>query len=1392
MVLESLEDRLLLTVQPTPVTLTPNPAEAVPFANTIVATFISPSDPNPGDFTAGSSINWGDSTTDTFPAGGLAIVPLGTTSTGPQFAVEGSHTYGEAYIGESLPVTVTIHDNVDATDAAVVSTASIVDAPLTNSGPVPFSGTEGTTLTSIPLATFFRPSTDHNVADYVASVDWGDGTPIDPTAVVSIASQGTGGAPDTVDVAGSHTYAHKGTYNVAVKLTDHGVQSSTVVDTATIHGATLTSTLTTTIDAATGSPLTGVTVAAFTDSNLLAGPGDFAASVSWGGVVVPGTVVQTGPGAFAVLSSHTFSTPATNVPVTTTVVDTAGTVPVGDLPTTLVNTGSVTADVVASPLILTASPIVATAGTDLLTGTLLATFQNTAGPGNLADYSATVDFGNGLGAIAAQIVANGSTYAIYAPTAPAIVYATSGTYPVQITVTDTVAGISAPASTTATVTAAPLVAAATQPVVTATQQTPLKRVQVSSFTDANTLLPLTAFTASIDWGDGTPNTTGQVVEPGGVGTPYFVLGSHTYADPTTTPATPDPITVTIHADGASVVTATTASVAASVLTGTPSPVLAVEGMPLTNVRVATFTDAALPGPIGAYSAMIDWGTGTPTVGTIVPLGGGTFAVEGSFTYSGEFAPPQPPYAITTTISHDGIAATTVTSPVTISGAALSGMAIPVYATVAKPFTGDVAFFTDANPSGVAADFTATIVWGDGGTTVGTVVAAGGGFVVTGADPNSGAGYTFAKAGTYVDSVTVNSVSGSTFTAYSTATVAPAKLTVTGVTLTAPIYPAFTATTTSPLATIVDADPAATPAGYTVTINWGDGKVTPGSVAVDPSGAFVVLGSHQYAATGTYSVIIGVSSTSGSSAQAVSTLDVTDTPLTVGPPTIIQATQGKPFTATVATFTNPNPFSVAADYASMIAWGDGTTSSGTVVKLQNGVFAVVGSHTYATMNLGGPAYPVTVAIQDGGIGGSTASVVDAAIVYSATPLSLPSNFTIPVDQQYTGAVATFIQGNLSPVGLIPGTSYTTSIDWGDGTPPTAGTVVAIPGGFQVIGTHTYLNARTTGNSDVFPVTVAIGDNAGDFNLITSLATVTDAAFTAMLSPSTDTGISPLDAMTTDEQPVYYGQAEAGAKIDLFAIAAGSTTSNLVAVTSANASGAWSTPTSLLFNGKYLVTAVEIDGSGNILTSVQASPTASQGPLVVDTTGPRVIAVTFGPKAGQITVTFQGGVSGLDPQSLANANNYTLQKGTKSFGKLLVTSIDTNLPNGMARVVVTINHGKKLGGGTYLLTFRSGGIKSLAGAPLDGLYYGSFPSGDGIPGGNFVAEIDFAHHKVYAPRTVIGTAKPIQASPLPAVSATIAAKTTTSTVKAADLVPLDVQDAALDDLGTLGHLTKKKKS
>jgi hypothetical protein len=99
-----------------------------------------------------------------------------------------------------------------------------------------------------------------------------------------------------------------------------------------------------------------------------------------------------------------------------------------------------------------------------------------------------------------------------------------------------------------------------------------------------------------------------------------------------------------------------------------------------------------------------------------------------------------------------------------------------------------------------------------------------------------------------------------------------------------------------------------------------------------------------------------------------------------------------------------------------------------------------------------------------------------------------------------------------------------------------------------------------------------------------------------------------------------------------------------------------------------------------------------------------------------------------------------------GKWVVTNVtatpDPTIPFAYD-VAVTFNGGAQIKGGFYLFTIRdssngNSSVQDLAENHLDGVFYGSFPSGNGINGSDFVAELQAVHNKVFAPQTIIGTA------------------------------------------------------
>ena len=84
---------------------------------------------------------------------------------------------------------------------------------------------------------------------------------------------------------------------------------------------------------------------------------------------------------------------------------------------------------------------------------------------------------------------------------------------------------------------------------------------------------------------------------------------------------------------------------------------------------------------------------------------------------------------------------------TVADATLTATAMPISATKGASVTATVATFTDADPNAAVGDFTATITWGDGTTSTGTITEKNGVFSVAGT-------HTFAEEGKETASVVI--------------------------------------------------------------------------------------------------------------------------------------------------------------------------------------------------------------------------------------------------------------------------------------------------------------------------------------------------------------------------------------------------------------------------------------------------------------------------------------------------------------------------------------------------------------------------------------------------------------------------------------------------------------
>ncbi len=153
----------------------------------------------------------------------------------------------------------------------------------------------------------------------------------------------------------------------------------------------------------------------------------------------------------------------------------------------------------------------------------------------------------------------------------------------------------------------------------------------------------------------------------------------------------------------------------------------------------------------------------------------------------------------------------------------------------------------------------------------------------------------------------------------------------------------------------------------------------------------IQGTHTYAEEGSYSGSVSftyvVSRFCPAGTQtATFQATVQDATLT-GAGQGISGSAGQSLTAAVAHITDANPAASASDFSAQIAWGDGSSSPGSVTPAAGGGFDVTGTHTYATAG----NYPVNTSITDAG-GASTNATSTAQI--AAPAAAAPRNVTPP--------------------------------------------------------------------------------------------------------------------------------------------------------------------------------------------------------------------------------------------------------------------------------------------------------------------------------------------------------------------------------------------------------------
>ncbi len=359
--------------------------------------------------------------------------------------------------------------------------------------------------------------------------------------------------------------------------------------------------------------------------------------------------------------------------------------------------------------------------------------------------------------------------------------------------------------------------------------------------------------------------------------------------------------------------------------------------------VATFTDSDPYWLSGDFTVSIQWGDGTTddnvTGNAFVSGDNGSFTVTDDHVYGAPGA-----YSVVIQVS-DGFQTVTTTGTATVGAALFAITGGFMQGVVAGSATDeDWASFTDGNPTSTASDFAATIDWGDGASSSGTITGGDGAFVISGS-------HAYATKGAYDVTVTVDAADGATGTVTSMAQVGD-------------LFAGVPSTLT--VATFAASNPTATASQFTANVDWGDGSSVDTNVSVTQNldGSFSVQGAHAYAVDslnetgGVYVVAVAVAGPDSETINTTTSVSVVRPP-TTGVGGNVAIVPGVAFSGVqVASFTEPDVADSSAEFTATIYWGDGTSSSGTVTG-SKGAFNVFSDapHTYAT----GGTFPIGVEV-----------------------------------------------------------------------------------------------------------------------------------------------------------------------------------------------------------------------------------------------------------------------------------------------------------------------------------------------------------------------------------------------------------------------------------------------
>ncbi|HLJ92043.1 MAG TPA: PKD domain-containing protein, partial [Gemmataceae bacterium] len=879
---------------------------------------------------------------------------------------------------------------------------------------------------------------------YSATIDWGD---------FSGTSAGTITLSNGVfTVNGSHNYSGSGTFPINVTIAHEGAPPTFAQGQVSVSSNPVL--VSSPGDQfATEGTLVSFTLGSFSDSTPNAN--SWRVDVNWGDNTAHTAFTTNTPGSLG-NQLHTYGEEGV-YPVVVTVTDNQN------------QTGSASFNVTAADLPVTASAANSTAFLNTaFSNQVVATFSDPAGAEPNANdpvaginnhYSASIDWGDGSGAMPGTITFNNGAFTI----SGGHTYTQIGTFTTTVTINHETAS---PTVVTGMINVSSSPLLVTAPANQSAVEGASNNFSLGTFKDSTA--NASPWRVDVNWGDNTAHTTFTTSTQGSLGNRPHVYGEEgTYT-----------VTITV-TDNQNV----TGSASYQVTVSDP-PVLASatnfsasSNSAFTNQVVATFTDPGgaepnasdpVPGINSHYSASIDWGDSSGVMPGTITFANGVFTVTGSHTYvsTGDF--------ITTVfINHENAPQTTPQGSATVGTSAIVvTTAGNQTASEGASLLFNLGSFSDMTN---ATAWQVDVNWGD--NTPHTT------FNLNSQGTLGTSLHTYGEEGVYIVTETVTN--NANMSAASTFQVSVSDPAVVGsaANFSASSNSAFT----QPVATFTDpggAEPnASDPNGgiashYSATIDWGDfSGATPGTISF-ANGVFTVTGSHTYTGNGTFATTVTIVHEGAPQTVVQGSATVGTTNVAVSSPGNQTAVEGAITSINLGSFSDVT--GNATSWSVDVNWGDGTADT----IFTTGSQGALGSQVHTYGEEGTYTARVTVTDNQNQAGSATfqVTVTDPAVVGSAVNFSANANTSLT-----NQPVAVFTDPGgaepnaADPIGTVSN-HYTANINWGDNTAPTTGTITLSGNTFTIQGGHTYSSGGT------FTTTITILHEGAPLTTLTGTASV----------------------------------------------------------------------------------------------------------------------------------------------------------------------------------------------------------------------------------------------------------------------------------------------------------------